>query len=129
MGKLTALAVKAAVSAGRYYDGDGPMLIVKASGSRSWIVRLQTDGIRRDFGLGSLKDAPLGEAIEHAARLRKAVRAGTDPVEEKRAAKLPRLMIPTFKAAAEAAHAEHKGGRARAAACRSYPTVDACACA
>lgn len=110
MGKLTALAVKAAISPGRYHDGDGLMLIVKPSGSRSWIVRLQADGKRRDFGLGSLKDVTLGEAREQAARLRKTIRAGTDPVEEKRAAKLARMTIPTFKAAAEAAHEEHKGG-------------------
>lgn len=86
------------------------MLIVKPSGSRSWIVRLQVDGKRRDFGLGSLKDVGLAQAREEAARLRKAYRAGIDPVEEKRAAKLARLTIPTFRAAAEAAHAEHEGG-------------------
>lgn len=110
MGKLTALAVKAATQPGRYHDGDGLMLIVKPSGSRSWIVRLQADGKRRDFGLGSLKDVTLGQAREEAARLRRAFRSGVDPVEEKRAAKLARLTIPTFRVAAETAHEEQKAG-------------------
>ncbi len=110
MGKLTALAVKAATQPGRYHDGDGLMLIVKPSGSRSWVVRLQADGKRRDFGLGSLKDVGLAQAREEASRLRKAFRSGVDPVEEKRAAKLARLTIPTFRIAAEAAHDEQKAG-------------------
>ena len=52
LGKLTAIAVKNA-GPGKYSDGDGLMLVVKPSGARSWQVRVQMDGKRRDFGIGS----------------------------------------------------------------------------
>jgi integrase len=110
MGTLTAMAVKGATKPGRYQDGDGLMLIVKESGARSWQVRLQVDGKRRDFGLGSTKTVSLAEAREKALELRKLLRGGVDPVAQKKAAKMARLTIPTFKEAAEAAHADLVAG-------------------
>ena len=38
--------------AGRYTDGRGLMLVVKPSGARSWVLRYQLNGRRRDMGLG-----------------------------------------------------------------------------
>jgi integrase len=108
MGKLTALAVKAATKPGRYQDGDGLILVVKASGSRSWQVRLQVDGKRRDFGLGSASSVSLAEVREKADTIRKQYRSGIDPVAKKRAEKNARLSIPTFREAAEGTHNEHK---------------------
>jgi integrase len=108
MGKLTALAVKAATKPGRYQDGDGLILVVKASGSRSWQVRLQVDGKRRDFGLGSASSVSLAEVREKADMIRKQYRSGIDPVAKKRAEKNARLSIPTFREAAEGTHKEHK---------------------
>ena len=127
MGKLTALGVKAAKKPGKYYDGSGLVLVVKASGARSWIVRLQFNGKRRDFGLGSAKDVSLAEARELAADLRKKVRGGIDPVEEKRKANFQAKSIPTFKDAAETVHQEHKGSwrnekNLRSAIVRDIPT-------
>jgi integrase len=110
MGSLTAMAVKGATKPGRYQDGDGLMLIVKVSGARSWQVRLQVDGKRRDFGLGSAKTVSLADAREKALELRKLFRGGIDPVAQKKAAKMARLTIPTFKEAAEAAHADLVSG-------------------
>lgn len=109
MGNLTALAVKAATAPGRYQDGKGLMLVVKPSGSRSWQVRLQVDGKRRDFGLGSAGDVSLAEARDKADEIRKLYRAGVDPVAKKRAERMARNEIPTFREAAESTHAEHKG--------------------
>lgn len=109
MGKLTALAVRAATAPGRYQDGGGLMLVVKPTGARSWQVRLQADGKRRDFGLGSAKDISLAEAREKANEIRKLYRSGVDPVAKKRADKFARVAIPNFRTAAEAAHEEHKG--------------------
>ena len=106
MGNLTALAVKAATAAGRYQDGKGLMLFVKPSGARSWVVRLQVDGRRREFGLGSLDDVTLAEAREKAATIRKQYRDGIDPVAAKRAARLAKRTIPTFAEAAALVHAE-----------------------
>lgn len=110
MGKLTAVAVRAAKSAGRYHDGQGLMLLVKESGARSWLVRLQVDGQRRDFGLGSANDITLAEARERALETRKLFKAGSDPVAAKRASRASKAAIPTFREAAALAHADHKGG-------------------
>ncbi|GAC1574090.1 MAG: site-specific integrase [Sphingomicrobium sp.] len=107
MGKLTATAVKGARVPGRYPDGDGLMLIVGDNGARRWMFRLQVNGKRRDFGLGSAKDVSLAEARESAAALRKQVLAGIDPVAEKKREREP---IPTFAVAARRVHEEHKRG-------------------
>lgn len=107
MGKLTATAVKAAREPGRYPDGDGLMLLVDGNGARRWVLRIQVNGTRRDFGLGSAKDVSLAEAREGAAALRKQVLAGIDPVAEKKREREP---IPTFAGAARQVHEEHKRG-------------------
>ena len=49
MGKLSATAVKAATRPGKLGDGDGLYLVVKSSGTKSWMVRVQKNGNRRDF--------------------------------------------------------------------------------
>src|SRR3546814_2454930 len=49
---LTALQVRNA-KPGRYADGRGLYLLVRPSGSRSWVLRTQVDGKRRDRGLRS----------------------------------------------------------------------------
>ncbi len=110
MGKLTALTVKAATEPGRYQDGDGLMLIVKPSGTRSWQLRVQVDGQRRDFGMGSASTVTLSEAREKAGAVRKLYKAGVDPVAKKRAERIARTSIPTFREAAEAKHTEDKSG-------------------
>jgi hypothetical protein len=52
MGKLTAKKVENA-KPGRYSDGEGLMLLVKPTGGKSWVLRVQMAGKRRDIGLGS----------------------------------------------------------------------------
>jgi integrase len=106
MGKLTPVGVKAASKPGRYGDGDGLFLLVSRSGSKSWMVRVQKDGRRRDIGLGSISKVPLKLARERAAIARSQVEAGIDPVAERRKA----AGIPTFREAAALVHAEQKAG-------------------
>ena len=121
MAKLTAKTVLNA-KAGRHADGGGLYLLVKPTGARSWLLRVQVDGRRRDIGLGSVEtsalamrsdiatDIPLeeksrltlAEARELSARLRNAAKAGRDPVAERRKDRKP---PPTFKEAAKATHA------------------------
>jgi len=57
LAKLTALSVKNAQS-GRHADGDGLYLLVKPTGAKAWLLRVQTDGKRRDIGLGSVDTSP-----------------------------------------------------------------------
>jgi hypothetical protein len=104
MGRLTATAVKAANLPGRYGDGDGLFLLVGKTGGKSWMVRVQKDGRRRDIGLGSAAKVPLKLARERAVEVRQQVEVGIDPVAERRRA----AGVPTFAEAARLVHAEHK---------------------
>lgn len=86
------------------------MLVVKATGARSWVLRKQVNGKRRDFGLGSGQDVTLAEARDRAVEYSKQLRSGTDPALEKRTAQKRAAGMPTFGEAAKRAHEEFKGG-------------------
>ncbi|MCC6926633.1 integrase arm-type DNA-binding domain-containing protein [Novosphingobium sp.] len=105
MGQLSATKIKTLTEPGRYIDGDGLMMEVAPGGSRSWKLRVRVDGKRRDFGLGSLSIVTLTEAREKAREYRRLIAQGIDPVAEK---KKEKIVIPTFRVAAEQVHAEHK---------------------
>jgi len=107
MGKLTVVGVRSA-KAGRHADGDGLYLLVKDTGARSWLLRVQCGKRRRDIGLGSLSDLSLSEAREQAAALRKVARAGGDPIAERDRDK--NKSVPTFKEAALAFHEASMAG-------------------
>ncbi|MFS0770796.1 tyrosine-type recombinase/integrase [Sphingomonas sp. 1P08PE] len=122
MARLTAISIRNA-KPGRYADGDGLYLLVKPGGSRSWLLRIQVDGRRRDIGLGSVELTPrssdalidipllhrrrlsLAEARDKCAILRKAAEAGLDPVLER---DRDRRGIPTFEKVAEQAFEDLK---------------------
>jgi len=106
--KLAPTKITPKMKPGTYRDGRGLMLIVGESGARSWILRLQANGKRRDYGLGSAHDVSLAEAREKADEIRRAVKAGRDVIGEKREAKRLALAIPSFKIAAETAHGEQQ---------------------
>lgn len=105
--RLSALTIKALDKPGRYGDGDGLFLVVgNGGGAKSWIVRVQKNGRRRDIGLGSAKKVPLKLARERAALIREQVEVGLDPVAERR----KEIGVPSFKEAAMLVHGEHKKG-------------------
>lgn len=107
MGNLTSTSIdkdKKLREAGRYGDGDGLSLVVKKSGTRSWVVRVQKDGKRRDIGLGSVKKVPLALARERATKVRLQIEAGLDPVMERKKA----AGIPTFRESAVAVYEEQR---------------------
>jgi integrase len=106
LGGLTVIGVKNA-KPGRHADGAGLYLLVKPSGSRSWLLRVQVDGRRRDIGLGGLSDLTLSEAREKAAILRKVARTGKDPIFER---DRDRRGVPNFREAALSCHSELKAG-------------------
>ncbi|SES13428.1 tyrosine-type recombinase/integrase [Sphingobium sp. YR768] len=103
---LTALKVKNA-KPGRHVDGRGLCLVVKPSGAKSWVLRMQKDGKRRDYGLGSIFDVSLAEARDAAMALRRQVRLGLDPVAEKRKS---RKVVPSFETAARDCYEAMKEG-------------------
>jgi len=97
---LTALKVKSA-KPGRHGDSKGLYLLVSKTGAKSWVLRVQVNGRRRDIGLGSLDDFTLEEARDKARALRKVARAGGDPIAARdKKDEAP----PSFKEAAAACH-------------------------
>lgn len=103
---LTALKVSHA-KPGRHADLHGLYLLVRDSGSRSWMLRLQHRGKRRDFGLGPARDVSLADARILASDYRKMVRHGLDPVKE---LGLRRKAAPGFETVARACYDAMKGG-------------------
>jgi len=100
---------------GRYSDGHGLYLLVQPSGSKSWVLRVQHNGRRHDFGLGSVvldsidvdlpihkrRSLTLAQAREKARIGRELAKAGINPSaawREKEAT------IPTFEQAAKEYH-------------------------
>lgn len=106
MGKLTALAVKNA-KPGRHGDGDGLYLLVSTTGAKSWMIRVQQNGKRRDIGLGSAAALSLSEARQRAINLRKHALNGRDPIAERDRDKRP---TPTFREATKDTHTALKSG-------------------
>lgn len=79
---LTDMAVKSAAP-GRYADkhpdGKGLYLLVRDTGSRSWLLRVMVDGKRRDYGLGGYPATSLAKARETAKAWREIAKSGRDP--------------------------------------------------
>lgn len=85
---LTPMGVKNA-KPGRHVDGGGLHLVVRPNGNRFWVFRYKAAGRLRETGLGTASGADavsLAEARDKAAALRLTVKAGTDPLEERKAA-------------------------------------------
>lgn len=114
MSNLTAVQVKSIKAPGRYMDSDGLMLVVRASGAKSWLLRVQVNGRRRDIGLGRFPVIGLKEAREAALETRKQCRAGIDPIEARKASQRASESIVTFRQVAEKVFAERKADWANA---------------
>jgi integrase len=106
---------------GRHSDGNGLYLLVKPSGSKSWVLRVQHRGRRQDFGLGSFaaeaidvdldlhrrRSLTLAEAREKARIGRELAKGGVSPSVVWR--HVPDE-IPTFRRAAEMYHGQVSKG-------------------
>lgn len=80
MGKLNPKQVENLSDPGSYEDGDGLRLVVKAAGGKSWVLRYQFAGKRRDMGLGSYPEISLKAARFALAEQRRLMASGTDPM-------------------------------------------------
>lgn len=80
MGKLNPKQVENLAEPGTYEDGDGLRLVVKATRRKSWVLRFQLNGKRREMGLGSFPEVGLKAARIVAAEQRKVLAAGADPM-------------------------------------------------
>lgn len=70
---------------GKYGDGGGLWLVVYPTGARNWSLRYMLAGRSREMGLGAYAEVSLAEARERAAELRKVLRSGVDPIEQREA--------------------------------------------
>lgn len=97
--RLPARKVQTIREPGRHADGRGLYLQVDASGARRWVFVFQWQGRRKEMGLGGFGDVGLAEAREAVDAARKLVRAGINPIEERRA---DRVRGKTFGEVADA---------------------------
>ena len=121
---LTAAGVRTA-KPGIHVDGGGLMLVVKASGAATWMLRFQIAGRRRDMGLGPARGVgavSLADARTKAADARKLIAQGVDPLakreQDQAAAEVARLAaeqaaaaeVMTFQRVADRYLAAHERG-------------------
>lgn len=87
---LTVLKVQSLKEPGRYAVGGVPGLHVYVSpaGARSWVLRAMVKGKRCDIGLGSLTERGLADARQVASDMRKHIKDGGDPLEQRKAASI-----------------------------------------
>jgi len=95
MARLTDRTVKTA-GAGRHGDGNGLQLVVSKAGRRTWVLRYQLNGVRRDMGLGSYPSVGLSDARIAAADARKLIAQSIDPLSAREASRKADRPIPTF---------------------------------
>lgn len=83
---LTAAFVRTVARPGKYHDGGGLGLYLRVdtNGARFWVQRIFIQGKRRELGLGSPPLVPLIQARELAMENKRLVRAGGDPLAERR---------------------------------------------
>src|SRR6516165_7764202 len=104
-GKLLAVEVAKAKGPTVLHDGGGLYLRVSRTGTKSWVIRFQLDGKRRDMGLGPYPDISLAESRGKATDHRKLHHDGIDPLEaretERQAQRLSVARGRTFREMAE----------------------------
>jgi integrase len=100
---------------GRYADGNGLYLLVKPSGTKSWVLRVQHNGRRHDYGLGTAitglidvdlplqkrRSLTLAQAREKARIARELAKAGLNPSAVWRATE---ETVPSFSQVAAEYH-------------------------
>jgi integrase len=86
---LTAAFMRTVARPGKYHDGGGLGLYLRVdtNGARFWVQRIFIRGKRRELGLGSPPLVPLAAARDRAVENKRLVRAGGDPLAEKRIAR------------------------------------------
>jgi integrase len=115
---LTALEVRRLTRPGLHAVGTVPGLCLDVqrppSTSRTWILRVQVDGRRRDMGLGGYPAVSLAQAHEVARSKRQLVRDGIDPIQQRRdaarARRAAQMKRMTFAEAATHYIAAHEPG-------------------
>ena len=85
LNRLSATKVNSLAERGYYADGGGLYFRVSEFDTRSWAFRFTRAGKTREMGLGPYPDVSLKEARDEAAKHRKTLRDGVDPIEARKA--------------------------------------------
>ena len=99
MAKLTARSAAAVIKPGRHGDGQGLYLSVDGGGRRRWVWLHTHAGRLREMGLGSYPAVSLAEARIERDRWARVLRAGGDPIAERKGAA---IAVPSFGEVADA---------------------------
>ena len=89
---LTALGIRNLKTNGkmrRIGDGRGLYLVVRANGSKAWVLRLTIDGDRTDIGLGGYPRRAAGAGAEEEPRAANGGRRGPGPTDRAATAEHP----------------------------------------
>jgi integrase len=127
MGNLTTRLIANAPD-GMHSDGYGLYLKVKESkGTKAWIYRYQLNNIRREMGIGSFELYTLNEARNKILELRKQVKDGVDPIEDRKqkqvlkAEEIEKSIL--FKEAANEYILQHKSGWSNTKHSQQWPNT------
>ena len=104
MARLTVRRIETAKGPAKLTDEHGLYLRVSPRGAKSWIQRLNIQGLRTDNAIGHYPSMGLAEARTAAFERWKIAKAGGDP----RQANGKAVLAPTFAEAAEAVIAMHE---------------------
>lgn len=80
MGKLNSKQIENLTDPGTYEDGDGLRLVIRPAGGKSWVLRYQLGGRRREMGLGAFPAVTLKTARSLAGEHRARIALGVDPM-------------------------------------------------
>jgi integrase len=103
---LKAMEIKAFSPRDRLYrkpDGLGMYLEVRPNGSKLWFLKYRIDGKEKRLGLGSFPEMSLAEARAARDKARAAIKAGCDPLHDRKMTKIERRVGAghTFKSVAD----------------------------
>jgi integrase len=117
----TRLSARTAATVGDGWHADGRCLYLRVDGARRrWVVKIVRDGVRREFGAGSVDTTSLAQARRKRDQILAQLADGVDPVEGKRQAREAREAAANRKTLAEVAEAvlmkSAAGWRSRATA-------------
>ena len=114
--ELGVLAIKQITDRGIHFVGGVPGLAVTVhkGGSRSWVLRYQGAGRRRDLGLGAVDLFSLAQAREAAREARAKIARGVDPINYRRDLRsqliASQIAAPSFSEAATKYVESHESG-------------------
>ena len=100
VGRLTDAAIRGTLKPGMHPDGDGLYLQVRGA-SKAWIFRYGAGGRTRYLGLGGYPETSLAGARKARDSAREKVRAGGDPIADKRPAATEKPLVITFRQAVD----------------------------